>query len=115
MRAILFICLLGTCVPALASAAAAEPLITRSTVEDNRISLMLANLEQQRVHVTLTDLRNDRELLHRHVSKHNGYRTQLNLDQLDNGRYVITVEKGKTVRRQVILKTDEGLMCSAWK
>jgi hypothetical protein len=114
MKALLFICLLGTCVPALASAPA-EPLITRSSVDGDGISVMLANLEQQRVHLTLTDLDNDRELMHRHVRKHNGFRAQFNLSELEEGRYLITVKKGDTVRRQVILKTATGIMCSDWK
>jgi hypothetical protein len=114
MKAFLFICLLGTCVPALALTPA-EPLIVRSTIDAHYLTLQLANLEQQRVDVTLIRLDSEVELFRQRVKRHNGYRSQLDLSQLRAGRYLVTVQKGDTLRRLVILKTATGIMCSDWK
>ena len=114
MKAILFLCLLGTCVPALASTPA-EPLITNSSVVEQQLFLTLANLEQQRTLVTVTKLDSDYRHYTKLVRNHNGFSAVLDLDRLPRGRYVVTVKKGDTLRRQVILKTKAGLRCSAWK
>ncbi|PPK85249.1 hypothetical protein CLV84_2141 [Neolewinella xylanilytica] len=113
MKSLLFALALATTVPATATTV--EPLITRSFVEDNRLELVLANLEQERTVVRLTNLDQDIEYFSDRVKHHNGYGVSLSLDKLPAGRYVLSVEKGDTVRRQVILKTETGTRCSAWK
>ncbi|MCP9234761.1 hypothetical protein [Lewinella sp. JB7] len=115
MRSLLFLFLLCSCVPAIAATTFdAEPLITRSVVEDGMLSLTLANLEQERTRIEIRDAKNDRVLFGTTVKNHNGYRTNFNLEELEAGRYVVTVKKGETVRRQIIRKTEAGIMCSDW-
>ena len=113
----LFVFLMAcTCVPALASVPAdAEPLITRSQLDGHQLSLTLANLEQQTTRVEITNLDTDVRHFREVVNRHNGYRVAFDLDQLEQGRYVIAVKKGDTLRQQVILVTDTGIMCSDWK
>lgn len=109
-----FFLLLGTCVPAFAFAPV-EPLITRSSVEDSRLALTLANLEQDRTVVQLYNFVTNETLYSKVVRNHNGFSVSLSLKELPEGRYIVCVKKGDTVRRQVILKTEAGIQCSAWK
>lgn len=106
----------GTCGPApLAASVDKEPLVARSTLNGDRLDLTLINLERQRTEVTITNLDNKAVHYRNVVKDHNGFRVGLRLDKLDHGRYVVAVKKDETVRRQVILKTESGMMCSDWK
>ena len=115
MNTLLFSLLVATATPAVSPATAVEPIITRSYLEDSRLDLVVANLEKERTIVSLTDLDGKNEFFRERISDHNGYRVSLNLKELPAGRYIVSVEKGDTVRRQVILKNDAGTMCSDWK
>ncbi len=114
MKSLLFFLLLGTCVPAFASAPV-ESLITRSHVTATHLSLTLANLEQDRTLVQFYDLDTEVTLYRQVVKDHNGFSVNLSLEELPTGRYVISVQKGDTLRRQVIRKTETGIQCSDWK
>lgn len=109
------------CGPALVSATPLstvdpEPLIVRSQPVYGGMAITLANLEQVRTTVTLHALDDSNRKLYTDViTNHNGYSLNLNLDKLDEGRYVLSVKKGDTLRKQVILKDANGIRCSAWK
>ncbi|MBB4080381.1 hypothetical protein GGR28_003015 [Lewinella aquimaris] len=113
MKSLLFLFLLCTCVPALATTPA-EPLITRSAVEAYNLSLTVANMEKQRTRIEIRDAKNNSVVFGTTVKNHNGYRASFNLSELDPGRYIVTVKKGDTVRQQIIRKSEVGIMCSDW-
>ncbi len=118
MNTLLFSFLLCTSGPAAtppADLAAVEPLITRSFVAAGRIDLTIANLEKEVTVVKLTSLSTDETLFRQRITNHNGYSVSLCLKEVPEGRYVISVEKGDTLRRQVVLKTETGVLCSDWK
>ena len=117
MKTLLFTALLCTCVPAATFAAsdAASPLITRSVIAGERLDLHFANLQQQRTEVQITSLDNGTEHFRKVITKHNGYRLALGLEDLTDGRYAVTVSQGEVVRKLVILKTEAGTMISDWK
>ncbi len=115
MKSLIFALALSFVVPAAATAATVEPIITRSSVEENRLEITLANLEQERTILRLTDLDTRADFFTDRIKDHNGYGICLSLDEIPEGRYVLSVEKGDITRRQVILKTKTGIMCSAWK
>ncbi len=92
-----------------------EPLIVRSQTGITGLEVILANLEQEVTKISLTDLDKDEEYFSETIRKHNGYSMNLKLDNLPEGRYLLSVKKGETLRRQVLLKSADGLMCSAWK
>jgi|AntRauTorckE5430_2_1112549.scaffolds.fasta_scaffold00088_26 hypothetical protein len=92
-----------------------EPLIVRSKVMEGGLEVLIANLEQTKTTLTLTNLDTNREMFSDRVRNHNGYSYNLNLDELKPGRYLLSVTKGKEVRQQVLLLTKKGIMCSAWK
>ncbi len=92
-----------------------EPLIVRSHLAEGGLEVIIANLEQETAHVTLTSLQTDRKLFSDRIRKHNGFSYNLNLDELHHGRYILAVKKGDITRRQVILVNSKGVMCSEWK
>lgn len=79
------------------------------------LEILIANLEQSKTVLTLTNLDTKREMFSDRIRKHNGYSYNLNLDKLKPGRYLLSVTKGKEKRRQVLLVTKKGVMCSDWK
>lgn len=92
-----------------------EPLIVRSKVMEGGLEVLIANLEQTKTTLTLTNLDTDREIFTDRIRKHNGYSYNINMDKLKPGRYLLSVTKGEEIRQQVILLTRNGMMCSAWK
>ncbi|MEM6772261.1 MAG: hypothetical protein AAF597_16925 [Bacteroidota bacterium] len=104
-------------IPAEAAGAANpdEPMIVRSQMGIMGLEVILANLQQTSTRITLTSLDTEKEYFSDVVRKHNGYSWNLKLDELPKGRYLLSVKKGDTLRRQVILKTKAGVMTSDWK
>lgn len=92
-----------------------EPLIVRSKLMEGGLEVLIANLEQSKTVLTLTNLDTKREMFSDRIRKHNGYSYNLNMDKLKPGRYILSVTKGKEIRQQVLLVTKKGVMCSAWK
>lgn len=92
-----------------------EPLIVRSKLMEGGLEVLIANLEQTKTTLTLTNLDTKREMFSDRIRKHNGYSYNLNMDKLKPGRYLLSVTKDKEVRKQVLLISKEGIMCSAWK
>lgn len=112
MHTLLFSLLLAA---APAPATDAGPLITRSTLNESALSLTLANLEQHRTTVTLSAMGTKDVFFEERIKDHNGYCVNLILDKLPEGRYVLSVAQDDEVRRQVILKSATGILCSDWK
>jgi len=98
-----------------ADTSATEPLIVRSQMMPGGLEVLIANLEQENASITLVDLEDGQEIFTDRIRKHNGYSYNLNFDKLAFGRYQLEVKKGKTVRKQVILKAETGVVCSNWK
>jgi hypothetical protein len=114
MKTLLFFCLLGTSVPALATTPA-EPLITRTSITEMHLCVTLANLQQQRTFVWVRRLDDGEVYFREVVRKDNGHQTTLDLSRIPDGRYVVEVKKGDTLRRQIVLKKADGLLCSGWQ
>lgn len=98
-----------------AETSATEPLIVRSQMMPGGLEVLIANLEQEKTSISLVNLDNGLEIFTDRIRKHNGYSYNLNFDQLEFGRYLLKVKKGRTVRKQVILKAETGILCSDWK
>jgi hypothetical protein len=92
-----------------------EPMITRSHMAVGGLEVMLANLEKEATSIKLINLDSNQTYFTDVVRKRNGYSWNLKLDKLPIGRYVLKIKKGDTLRQQVILKTEAGVMTSAWK
>lgn len=94
---------------------ATEPLIVRSQMMPGGLEVLIANLEQEKATITLSSIDTGEEIFADRIRKHNGYSYNLNFERLTFGRYLLKVKKGGTVRQQVILKSEVGVMCSDWK
>ena len=99
--------------PSAVLSVAADPLLVNTYPDQHRLTLHLANLQQQRTLITLEEMDGE-EVCRRSVRDHNGFAVTFDVAALDNGRYVLTVKKGDTVRKQVIRKDDSGVRCSDW-
>lgn len=93
--------------------AAADPLLVSTYPKQHQLTLRLANLQQQRTTITLEEM-NGTAVCRRSVRDHNGFAVTFDMEALDNGRYVLVVKKGDTVRKQVIRKDEDGVRCSDW-
>ena len=92
-----------------------EPLIVRSYLVTDGLEITLANLQKTRTTVKLENLDLDKLVYSDIVRNHNGYSYNLNLNNLPNGRYLLSVTKNNAVRQQVLVIADHGVMCSDWK
>lgn len=85
-------------------------------VSEKKLDIALTNLQYQRTTIALKSLDGTITYYQDVVNKHNGYRRCLNLNQLEDGKYMLLVEKGKESRRQVIvLSKANGMLLSAIK
>lgn len=98
-----------------ADSSATEPLIVRSQMMPGGLEVLIANLEQEKTTVTFASLDTGLDIFRDRIRKHNGYSYNLNFDRLEFGRYLLMVKKGDVVRKQVILKSEAGIMVSDWK
>jgi hypothetical protein len=116
MSAMLAFCLL-LCAAAPAVAACPNPTsevqLTVTRVAEKTIDLTLTNLQQQRTTVTIQSLDGTVIYFQENVKKHNGYHKRLNLKDLPNGKYLLTIQQGREKRRQVIvIKPELGMLLS---
>ena len=93
---------------------AADPLLTNSRTERHHLTVRLANLQAQRATIVLETMDGSQLISQRSVRGRNGYAITFDMEALDNGRYVVSVKKGDTVRRQVVRKDAAGVRCSDW-
>lgn len=85
-------------------------------VSEKKLEVTLANLQSQRTTVTIENLDGSTIYFRDIVTKHNGYRKRLNLDQLPNGKYKLIVTNGEEKKQQVIvLKAGVGMLLSSIK
>lgn len=97
------------------SANTVDPLIVRTQADAEGIQLLLANLEGVKTTVQLHSLDSEELLLQKQVRKHNGFSYDIDLSELDHGRYILEVAKGDIVRKQVILISEAGTFLSQIK
>lgn len=105
------LCLLTTTTASFsANYADADPevLIQVKPLEGKTFKLLLSNLQQQTTKIKIEDL--DGEVyFEAFVSKHNGYARKINLEELERGRYVLTVKQDGTNYSQVMVVKDDTI------
>ena len=89
-----------------------DPLLVRTSTEAKTLRVVLANLEQETTRTTFASLKSGQLLWQSVTRKHNGDNKLLNLETLPQGRYVLTVTKGKSQTRQVVVITADGIKLS---
>lgn len=89
-----------------------DPILVKSSVCGTEIALQLANLEGQITKIELRNLDNEKLIWTNTVRNHNGYRYEVDLADLNFGRYYIKVTKGDVIKRQVVVVGENGVLLS---
>ncbi len=99
----------------LSAATTVDGPTLRSHIDGHTITLLFCNLERKSAHFSLTQA-DDPEvsLFENHIAKHNGFRKCLDLAELTNGRYVLTVKHEGQTYYQVLRVNDQSLWVSQW-
>ena len=92
------------------AAAPTNPYLRMDTkeVSEKTVRIQLANLQQQAAEVTLENI--DGKVMYEYtIRKHNGFNMDLDLAKLPEGRYILQVKQGDTIRTQII-SINNGMM-----
>ncbi|MEM6397386.1 MAG: hypothetical protein AAF741_13645 [Bacteroidota bacterium] len=89
-----------------------DPMNMKTEVDGMDLNLRLTNLQQETTFVNLSTIDGDEVFFTERIAKHNGYAVGLQLDDLPDGRYLLTVKKGDTVKHQVVVIENGDLLLS---
>jgi len=92
-----------------------DPMIVRTEATNQSVQVLLANLEGVTTNVMIRSLDSGDVMFRDQVKNHNGFSFDFDLEELKQGRYILAVEKGETVKQQVILTNDNGIFLSQIK
>jgi len=81
-------------------------------VENSKVKVRLYNLQEQRTIFKITDLDEEIRYYAATISKHNGYAKILDLSDLADGRYLITVDSGDTTLKQIMKVEGQSILLS---
>ena len=85
----------------------------RTAVEDqNTLLLSMVNMQQEKTVVTLRNLTSKETLYQEVIKDHNGYRMALNLNELPEGRYALSIKNGDTQKHQVVTVNSDIVLLS---
>ncbi len=82
------------------------------SVDGKSFVLKLANLQKQRTNVIIDDLSEPNTLFYKRLKNHNGFAQRINLADLEDGRYKITIQQGDEQWIKVLRIEDDQLMFS---
>lgn len=80
-----------------------DPMNVRSEVEGMSINLLFSNLQQETTTVNLSNIDGEDVYFTEYIRDHNGYNMSLQMDELPDGKYLLTIKKGDTIKNQVIV------------
>lgn len=116
MKRIFFLAALLLGVMSMPYAHAAPPggeILWKVVAKEGKVlKVNLANLQQVKTVVQLKDLKGS-SYFTRVVRNHNGFLRLLNLSQLPEGKYVLSVSQSDEVISQVVVVDEDGLKLSA--
>ena len=79
------------------------------------INLQLINLQQNKTVVHLMAIDKSETYYYKTIKEHNGFSQNLDLRELEAGRYILTVKTPTEVLKQVIRVTEDGVLHSDFK
>ena len=117
MKRISLLMALCFCVATFSAVAApinnADELIIRVKPLENKVfKVTLANLQQKNTKITLTNLSGTTTYFEDNVIKHNGYAKKLDLSDLNDGRYLLTVKQKGEETVKVLYLSGEKILIS---
>jgi len=111
LAAALMVCLTVTVFASNPIVPDAKILFKTKKLDDNTLTVRLANLQQERTTVQLVDMAG-RAYFTEVITKHNGFVKQLNLEKLSDGLYKLVVKQGKEEWTRLVKKDDDTLLYS---
>lgn len=88
-----------------------DPIVRVKVVDAKIFQINLANLQKETTNVKLTNLRGT-TYFKETIRNHNGYGKKINIDQIPNGRYVLTITHNKSSVTKVIYIDDDAIRVS---
>jgi hypothetical protein len=89
-----------------------EPKIVTETIDYKAIKVRLINLQKETTVVQIEDM-SGTEYYRRVIKDHNGFARRLDLNDLDNGRYMLKVKQEDKEWVQVVLVEENTIRMSA--
>ena len=117
MKRISMLMALCFCIATFSAVAApindSEELIVRVKPLENKVfKVTVANLQKANTKITLTNLSGSTTYFEENVQKHNGYAKKLDLSELSDGRYLLTVKQKGEEMIKVLYLSGEKVMVS---
>lgn len=93
-----------------------EKLQVKSKVVENQsIVVQLFNLQQELTTMSIISMDGKTTYCKKFVKDHNGYSWKIDLEEMPEGRYVLEVQQGDTVKKQVMLIRSDNVQLSSVK
>jgi len=89
-----------------------DPMQVSTEVDGLDLNLRLVNRQQELTYVNLYTVEGDEVFFTERITDHNGYAMALKLHELPEGRYLLTVKKGDTVKHQVVVIENGDVLLS---
>jgi hypothetical protein len=99
------------CTPALANTPPAKLLLKVETVDQNHLTLHLANLQMETTVLSIQDFEGT-TYFRQTINDHNGYAANINLEALPEGRYLLHITGKDSQIVQVVVKAEDALYVS---
>ncbi len=112
---LLAVCLAFVALPSFANPTEPEAVrVEVKAVNEKTVEVVLTNLQKERTDITLQSLNKNTTFYHETLRKHNGFRKRLNLKDLNEGKYLLTIQhNNETYQQVIVIKADAGIALSA--
>lgn len=112
---LLAVCLAFVALPASANPTKPETITVEvKAVNKKTVEVALTNLQRERTDITLQSLDKNTTFYRETLRKHNGFRKRLNLKDLSEGKYLLTIQQsGETYEQVIVIKDATGVLLSA--
>lgn len=90
-----------------------DPQLKSKVVDEHTVVVQLFNLQQEVTKISIQSLDGETTYFQEYIRKHNGYLRKINLENLQDGRYLIQVDHSGKTKTQVILVKDKAMQLSS--
>lgn len=89
--------------------------VKTKVIAEKMINLRLVNLEQQKAKITLSSLDKVNTYYKESVQEHNGFAQNLDLSQVPEGKYLLTVKTKNQLLQQVLRVNEDSVYLSSFR
>ncbi len=80
-----------------------DPMRVTSEADGMSLNILLVNLQKETTTINLSTIDGEEVFFTEEIANHNGYNMELQLQELPEGTYLLTVIKGNKIRHQVVV------------